>query len=86
MRVIAMIIASIMAIITMVYHLLAGSSLLIMLLRVSITWVGFAALILLTEFALGKVFQSGLEREEEIFRERKRLEIASRYDEDEFFK
>jgi cell division protein FtsB len=86
MKIIAIFIASLVAVVTMIFHLVSGSSLLILLLRVAVAWFGFYALVLFLEFALSYVLSSPHHQEEGYIAERKRLDLVSSVDDDEFFR
>ncbi|MCL2497916.1 MAG: hypothetical protein FWF06_04795 [Symbiobacteriaceae bacterium] len=86
MRVIAMVVATVMAVITLVFHIIYGSSLWYMVGRVLLTWCGFVILVYVVDYGFKLVF--GYEESPRIPTPipGRRLDLTSRPDDDEFFR
>ena len=87
MRIFAVVVATVMAVLNLAFHLVYGSSFWFTVLCVTISWVGFASLTLALDYGFKMVFgYADPPHFSSAPQSSRRLDLASRPDDDEFFR
>ena len=87
MKVFAIVVATVMAIVTMIYHIMQGSSLFFLFIQVTLTWFGFALSVLLIEYAYAHaIFGRTGDYDDSVASIPRPTEVTNRPGDDDYFR